>query len=106
MEGRKKNNLYLLNLVVLKLVLFGGWFILVYNEMFYLFYKWFFRLLGDVLEKFEGFMDLVDRVIRDLIEVNIEYFFEVVVNWKEWVIGFNRLGVFYMVDSELNWLYL
>ncbi|VBB85992.1 Putative protein of unknown function [Podospora comata] len=105
-EGRKKNNPYLLNLAASKLVLFGGRLILAHNEMLYPFHKWFLRLLGDAPEKPEGFMDLVDRVIRDPTEANTEHFFEVVANWKEWATSPNRPGALYMVDSELNWLYL
>ncbi|KAK4202082.1 hypothetical protein QBC40DRAFT_322290 [Triangularia verruculosa] len=105
-EGRKKNNPYLLNVAASKLVLFGGRLILAHNEILYPFHKWFLRVLGDAPEKPEGVMELVDMVSRDPSEENTERFFEVVANWKDWTTSPNRPGALYMIDSELNWLYL
>lgn len=105
-EARKKNNKYLLNVAVGKLVLFGGRLILAENEVLYPFHKWFLRVLGEVKEKPEGLMEKIDEVLSEPSEGNTEGFYEMVVGFREWARPKYRFGAQFMEDSELNWLYL
>ncbi|KAM7210816.1 hypothetical protein V8F06_013796 [Rhypophila decipiens] len=106
-EGRKKQNPYLLNIAVGKLVLFGGRLILAHNEMLYPYHKWFVKVLENAKEKPEGMMEAFDRAVRDpWDEKNTQGFYDLVVGWREWERPKFRFGAQFAEDSELNWLVL
>ncbi|KAM7197443.1 hypothetical protein V8F20_006588 [Naviculisporaceae sp. PSN 640] len=106
-EGRKKNNPYLLNVAVSKLVLFGGRLILAHNEMLYPYHKWFVKVLEGAKEKPEGFMEMFDKAVRDpWKEENTQGFYDMVVAFREWERPKFRFGAQFAEDSELNWMYL
>ncbi|AEO63743.1 uncharacterized protein THITE_2109331 [Thermothielavioides terrestris NRRL 8126] len=108
-EARKKNNKYLLNVAVSKLVLFGSRLILAHNETLYPFHKWLLAVLERVPEKPEGFVSAIERLNEDRSEENVQEFFEMVKqfrNWDETMLpdGWERWGSQYAQDVELTWL--
>ncbi|KAK3314178.1 hypothetical protein B0H66DRAFT_373170 [Apodospora peruviana] len=105
-EGRKKENAYLLNVAVGKLVLFGGRLMLAHNEMLYPYHKWFPKVLSQAPELPDGFMERFDAAVKDPSEVNTQGFYDMVVGFREWERPKYRFGAQFAVDSELNWLYL
>ena len=105
-EGRKKENAYLLNVAVGKLVLFGGRLLLAHNELLYPYHKWFPKVLSQAPELPEGFMERFDAAVKDPSEENTQGFYDMVVGFREWERPAFRYGAQFAVDSELNWLYL
>ncbi|KAK5651909.1 hypothetical protein OQA88_11568 [Cercophora sp. LCS_1] len=105
-EALRKENRYLVNLATSKLVLFGGRLVLAENEVLYPFHKWFLRVLAGVKERPEGLMERIDELTNEPSFENVKAFYELVEGWREWKKPAFRFGAQFMVDSELNWLYL
>jgi hypothetical protein len=58
-EAVKRQNDYLLNLAVSKLILFGGRLLLAHNHLLYPYHKWFLRVLETAPEKPAGTMERI-----------------------------------------------
>lgn len=105
-EALKKENRYLINLATSKLTLFGGRLILAENELLYPYHKWFLRVLGQAKEKPDGLMEKIEKLTHEPSFESVKEFYELVAGWREWKRPQFRFGAQFMVDSELNWLYL
>jgi len=104
-EALRKNNRYLLNLSVTKLVLFGGRLILMENRILFPYHKWFLRILADAPKKPEGLMQAIDQVINDPTRQHIEHFYQMARNYRPWDVGPDfSWGANFMNDVELRWL--
>jgi len=108
-EARKKGNAYLLSVAVSKLILFGGRLILVHNEMLYPFHKWFLAVLKKAPAQPEGMMDAIEKLNADPSAENVERFFLMIKNFRNWdenmrPDGWERWGSQYMMDVELTWV--
>jgi len=107
-EARVKGNRFLLNLAVGKMTLFGIRLILADNEAPYPFHKWALKELERVQDKPEGVVQAIERVNEDPSEENVEGFFELIKNYKQWEEGmppdgWQRWGSQFMADVELTW---
>jgi predicted nucleotidyltransferase len=108
-EARTKGNRFLLNLAVAKLTLFGIRLIMADNEALYPFHKWALKELERVQDKPDGVVQIIERVNEDPSESNVEGFWELIKNYKQWEEGmppdgWKRWGAQFMVDVELTWL--
>ncbi|KAL2198340.1 hypothetical protein P885DRAFT_67537 [Corynascus similis CBS 632.67] len=103
-EARQKGNKYWLNFSASKLVLFGGRLVLAENEVLYPYHKWFLKVLEGVKEKPNGMMESVQKLVDDPSEENVEAFYELVKDFRDWPQTTNRWGAQFMRDSELTWL--
>jgi hypothetical protein len=108
-EARAKGNRFLLNLAVAKLTMFGIRLILADNEVLYPFHKWAIKELEGVEDKPEGVVQAIEKMNENPSEENVQAFFEMVKEYKEWeegmpVDGWQRWGSQFMVDVELTWL--
>jgi hypothetical protein len=104
-EARKKNNQYLLGVAVSKLLLFGGRLILAHNEMLYPFHKWFLRVLESAPDKPDGLLPCMHKLSSERSVDNINEFYQMVGNFRDWNMDPTRWGAQFMVDSEMNWLH-
>ncbi|KAK4233603.1 hypothetical protein C8A03DRAFT_47888 [Achaetomium macrosporum] len=108
-EARRKGNKYLLSVAVGKLILFGSRLILAHNEVLYPFHKWLLAVLAQVPKKPEGIMDIIERLNEDPSAQNVEAFFGMVKDFRNWdetmrPDGWERWGSQYAVDVELTWM--
>jgi len=108
-EARAKGNCFLLNLAVAKLTMFGIRLILADNELLYPFHKWAIKELERAEDKPDGVVQAIERMNEEPSEQNVQAFFEMIKNHKEWeegmpLDGWQRWGSQFMVDVELTWL--
>lgn len=103
-EGRKRDNPYLLGIAASKLVLFGTRLILAHNEMLFPFHKWMLKVLEQAPEKPDGIADCIDKLSRNPTSENVETFYEMIKNFRNWEESPNGWGSQYMLDVELNWM--
>lgn len=103
-EGVKKENLYLRNLAVHKLVLFGTRIVLNENRMLYPFHKWMLRVLASCDRTPEGFIGAINDLLANHTLEKVNSYCDMVfafigytdqsVDWPNW----------FMSDSEQNWI--
>lgn len=104
LEAIRKGDDYLLRAAVSKLQLFGGRLVLTENEVLYPFHKWFVRVLAGVERKPEGLMEAFEAVGREPTKENVDRFYKIVKEWREWGEHPDRWPAQFMLDSELNWV--
>lgn len=61
-------------------------------------------MLKGVKDKPEGLVDAISRVLADPSEENVEGFYELVKNFREWEENPNGWGAQFMLDNELTWM--
>lgn len=104
-EALKKNNLYLLDLSVSKLILFAGRLILLENRIFFPYHKWFLRVLEGAANKPNGLMDAIESLQSNKSADNITRLYELVKNHKDWSNGVPYSWPHYFVtDVETVWM--
>jgi len=104
-EALKKNNQYLLDLSVSKLILFAGRLILLENRTFFPYHKWFMKVLENVVNKPPEFIQSIERLLKDKSLENITQFYELVKNYKDWSEGENyNWGSHFVYDTETVWM--
>ena len=105
-EARRQGNPYLMSVAVNKLILFGGRLILAHNELLYPFHKWFLAVLEKAPSKPDGLMDALQKLQKDPSTDNVEAFYNLVKDYREWDPAMNwvRWGARFMADVELTWM--
>lgn len=103
-EAIKKNNPYLLNLSISKMVLFGARLILAHNEMLYPYHKWMLRVLADAPDKPSGLIRCIDDLYANPSSENALHFCETIKNFHPWGSSLTWPAQF-VIDSEWNWLH-
>ncbi|PKS12470.1 hypothetical protein jhhlp_000676 [Lomentospora prolificans] len=103
-EAKKKNNPYLLNMAVSKLVLFGTRLILAYNELLYPFHKWMLKVLEGAKEKPEGMVEAAEKLCREPTSENIEAFYNLVKSFRKWEGDPKTWSYRFLMDVELTWM--
>ncbi len=83
-EAIKKQNVYLLDFSVSKLILFGGRLILLDNQVFFPYHKWLLRALENVENKPQELMPAIEKVLSDKTPDNIATLYHLVKNHKDW----------------------
>lgn len=104
-EAEKKNNQYLLDLSVSKLILFAGRLILLENKIFFPYHKWFLRVLEDAPNKPPELIPAIQNLLNDKSSDNIAQLYSLVKNYKDWTNGKNYSWTSHFVyDTETVWL--
>lgn len=103
-EGLKRNNRLLIDFSVTHYALFAGRLILAYNETLFPSYKWFNRVLEDVPQKPERFVELLNAVSELKTPEAVESLYDAVVGFHNWYPDRHHWTVQFMVDSQLNWV--
>lgn len=103
-EALDKEERYLLDVSVLKLILFGGRLLLLDNKAFFPYHKWFMRVLEEIPDKPEGLTQSVRRLLDCKSKENIDDFYNLIMNHKNWSGGSEYSWTSHFVkDIELNW---
>lgn len=104
-EALAKQNQYLLDTAVTKLILFGGRLILADNCIFFPYHKWFLRVLQNAPDKPQGLMQHIDALLKDKSAANIQRFYDAVVLHKDWMQGQPvNWSAHFVRDVETNWM--
>lgn len=105
-EAIKKENNYLLDLSVSKLILFGGRLILLHNNVFFPYHKWFLKVLENATNKPACLSQLIDNLLIDKSVENINEFYNAIINFHDWTEGkeYNCWNYF-LQDIEHNWMF-
>ena len=104
-EALRKNNQYLLDLSVSKLILFAGRLILLENKLFFPYHKWFMRVLENAPVKPPEFMSSIQNLLNDKSSNNINILYELIKNYKNWTNGENYSWTSHFVyDTETVWM--
>lgn len=105
-EAVKKQNLYLINLSVHKLVLFSCRLILNENNMLYPYHKWLLRVVKTAPDKPDNFDEAVE-VEQVMTEHSLEYVNQFCRQVLQYV-GLEENSLdwpnYFIQDSELNWM--
>jgi len=103
-EAVKKNNRYLLDVSVSKLVLFAGRLILLENKSMFPYHKWFIKMLEKVEQKPVDFIPKLQCLLSNKSLDNIREFYECVKNYKDWAEGEKYSWTSHFVyDIETVW---
>jgi predicted nucleotidyltransferase len=104
-EALLKQNEYLLNLSVSKLILFAGRLILIDNRVFFPYHKWFIKMLEKVPKKPPEYLYIVNELLNNKSKENIDALYNSVKNYKDWSNGsqFNWASHF-LHDIETVWM--
>ena len=104
-EALKRNDQYLLDLSVSKLILFAGRLILLENKTFFPYHKWFMRVLEDVPNKPLALMSVIQRLLKDKSSDNIMQLYEMVKNYRDWSEGVQySWSSNFLCDIETVWM--
>ena len=104
-EALRKNDQYLLDLSVSKLILFSGRLILMENKMFFPYHKWFMRALERAEHKPAALMACIQNLLHDKSPDNITRLYDTVKEYKDWSggIAYNWPSNF-VYDTETVWM--
>lgn len=103
-EAVTKQNPYLLNVAVTKLLLFGGRLILAHNELLYPYHKWLFNVLEQAADKPDKLLDTMRNLSRSPSQAGATEFYNLIANFRAWESDGERWGNRFMLDSELTWM--
>jgi len=101
-EAFRKNDNYVLNTAVQKLVLFAGRLILLENRIFFPYHKWFISALESAPNKPDGFMDAFHNLIENKTPENVKTLYEMVKSYKDWMNGRNCDWGSYNIRDVIN----
>lgn len=104
-EALKRENKYLLDLSVSKLILFGSRLILLENKLFFPYHKWLLKVLENAPDKPDGLIYSAEKLLNDKTPENINEFYELIKGYKNWTNGaeYNCFDYF-MRDVETVWM--
>lgn len=103
-QSFKRDQLYLVSYATANMVLFAGRLILVHNEVFYPYHKWFMKVLEQVEKKPEGLIEQMNIVLSTHKKEDIDKLFQMVDEFYEWTdksVPWNRE---FVNENELKWL--
>lgn len=104
-EAIKRNNQYLLDLSVSKMILFAARLILLDNQVFFPYHKWLMTVLENVAHKPEGLMSAIEALLAEKSQENINGLYDRMKNYKDWTNGSDYSWTSYFVhDIETVWM--
>jgi hypothetical protein len=104
-EAIKRNNQYLLDLSVSKMILFGARLILLDNQTFFPYHKWLMTVLENVPHKPEGLMSAIEALLAEKSQENINCLYDRIKNYKDWTNGSDYSWTSHFVyDVETVWM--
>jgi len=104
-EAIKKNNHYLLDLSVSKLILFAGRLILLDNKLLFPYHKWFMRVLESAAKKPPELMSVIQNLLNNKSVDNVTRLYETVRNYKDWTNSVQYdWGSNFIYDTETVWM--
>lgn len=104
-EAINSGNLYLLDTALPKLILFGGRLILLENQVFFPYHKWFTRVLCTVPNKPQGLMECIEQTLLHKSADNINKLFHLFVDFKDWTAGASfSWAALFVRDVETRWM--
>lgn len=103
-ESFKRDQPYLLNYALSNMVLFAGRLILVHNETLFPYHKWFLKVLEDVDNKPEGFIEQIEMTLKHRRKEDIDKLFHMVDSFYEWTDKGTPWNREFVNDNELRWM--
>jgi len=104
-EAMKKNDRYLLDLSVSKLILFSARLILLENKKFFPYHKWLFKVLESCENKPEELLPVMNRLLEDKTPNNIRGLYEMIKGYKDWAGGESyNCSSHFLHDVETVWM--
>jgi len=104
-EALEKQNEYLLDVSVSKLILFSGRLILLENKMFFPYHKWFILALENAPKKPQGFMRTISELLKHKTKQNIDVLYHAIKEFKNWSNGKNiNWSSHFVHDIETIWV--
>jgi len=103
-EGRKRNDLYLLNHTINQLLFFGSRMILAHNEILYPYHKWLLKVLASAPYKPDGLLDVMKECLSTRAAEPVQRYREMIENFTTWPAADVNWPSRFMLDSEWNWL--
>lgn len=102
-EAEKRNDLYLMTQAVSNLVLYGGRLILAHNKILFPYHKWFMTELRRAEQKPEGFIEMIEDLLKQPTKAKALAFRDSLINYRDWGIDPQRVVVRFMEDNEWRW---
>jgi len=102
-EALRKNDKYLLDTAISKMVLFSARLIFLENRMFFPYHKWLMRSLEDAPIKPKRLVPSIEHMLEKKSRFAIEAFYLKVKHFRNWAGGESTSHLF-VYDTELAWL--
>ena len=104
-EALKRDNKYLLDVSVSKLILFACRLILLENRMFFPYHKWLLAVIDKCTEKPHDLTIAINRLLQDKSKKNIQYLYELIKNYMDWSEGVKyNCSSYFLHDVETVWM--
>lgn len=104
-EAIKKQNQYLLDTSITRLILFAGRLILLDNRIFFPYHKWLIKTLENAPNKPNGFMEAINRLLADKTIENVNNLYNLVKEYKAWNGGVAySWSAHFLHDVETIWM--
>ena len=104
-EAIAKDNPYLLDVSVAKLILFAGRLVLLDNLAFFPYHKWFMKAIKRCGNKPDGFVAAIEGLLAVKSMENVTHLYEMVKNYKDWAGGEKfSWGTNFVHDVETVWM--
>ena len=104
-EALAKNNQYLLDTSVSKLILFAARLILLENRRFFPYHKWLMKVLENCDDRPADLMPAIQQLLANKTPENIEYLYALIKNYKDWAGGAEYSWTSYFVhDIDTVWM--
>jgi len=104
-EAYKKQNEYLLNVSISKLILYSGRLILLDNRVFFPYHKWFIKVLENVSQKPPELLNIIPRLLNNKSKEDIDILYKVIKDYKDWSNGIKFSWTSHFVhDIETFWM--
>ncbi len=103
-EAERRSDPYLASWAANRLVLFGCRLLLAHNRVLFPYHKWLLRAVGDLREKPDGLLDLIEQLLAAPTLENANAFASAIVFFRSWPISKTLWTAQILLDNEWNWL--
>ncbi len=102
-EANRHDNLYTKSRAASQLALFSGRLILAHNRILFPYHKWFMQYLERCEEKPKGFIDNINKLLREPNSTNSEILFQSLKEMKDWGVTDLEAFEWFLDEVELSW---
>lgn len=103
-EAERHDNLYTKTRAASQLTLFAGRLILAYNRVFFPYHKWFYTYLEKCPDKPEGFIEQMNRLLREPGMKEADTLFRMLKDFHDWGVADLEAYRWFMEEVEWAWM--
>jgi predicted nucleotidyltransferase len=103
-EALRKNNKYLMDLAITKIILFSARLILLDNKMLFPYHKWLLKYLEKAPNKPDGMLQSIENLLSNKAQKDVEELVGMIKSYKVWTNESFNWCNYYINDIETIWM--